>query len=447
MGYKPNRTGKMFFLFILPALALYALFFLYPLIQGVQYSFTDWNGITPEIPASMAKADFENKVLSKVKPDAQAYLIRYYKLDDSGDNYMLQQWIVEKDWFGVEKTRKLGNGERHHLKSIFASLGMSNIKFIGWDNFKEVFTRDERFVPRIETRFLYKDGEDLPETISGGDFREYLLKNVSNDQDRTLLSTAYQPVGSGACQLRKTGLDEGTVSNVKTILARDFHKKVLNSGVIGFTLFFTFFNVIGCNLLALFLAIMLDREMRTKNALRSIFFLPNVLSLIIVAFVWSFIFNNILPRITPVQIWLGNPDVAPWGILMVTIWQGAGYLMVIYLAGLQGIPKEVVECAELDGANSLQRFWNITIPMILPSLTICLFYSLAGSLKMFDAIYALTGGGPGYSTTPIVLDIYNNAFVQNRFGYGTAKAILLCVIIMAVTGIQLFAMKRKEIEL
>jgi raffinose/stachyose/melibiose transport system permease protein len=169
--------------------------------------------------------------------------------------------------------------------------------------------------------------------------------------------------------------------------------------------------------------------------------------LIIVAFVWSFVFRLILPLITGIDVWLGSVNLAPYAVIMVAVWQSCGYLMIIYLAGLQTIPGAILESAQIDGATGFNRFRFITLPLLIPSITICTFYSLSNSLKTFDIIFALTSGGPGYATTPIVLDIYFNAFLQNKFGYGTAKAVFLCLIIMIITGIQLAIMKKKEVEM
>ncbi|MBE3575286.1 MAG: sugar ABC transporter permease [Firmicutes bacterium] len=430
-------------LFLLPALLLYSLFFIKPFIEGVQYSFTDWNGIVPEIPLNMEKARFEQEVLAKLKdPRSARYLQRYYVLDRSGQYYNLQSWVQEGG-----KTRQLTNGERQKIKGILKSVGISSIKFIGFQNFVDMFKNDTRFMPRFEKRFLFNEFADLPSTLGPATFRRDLLPHLTHKDEKAFVQWAYAYSSDRGAYVLRGGLSDTAAQRLKGILARNMYTNEFIPGVIGFTLFYTFMNVLLSNFFALLLAVILDMKLRTRNLLRSIFFLPNVLSMIIVAFIWSFVFRLIFPALTGIPVWLGSPDLAPWAVVMVSVWQGAGYLMIIYLAGLQTVPTDVLEGAEVDGASPWQRLVHVKLPLLLPAFTICLFYSLANSLKTFDVIYALTGGGPGYATTPVVIDIYNNAFMQNQFGYATAKAVFLCLIIMVITGTQLWLMKRREVEL
>lgn len=342
-----NITNKIyFFIFILPAFLLYSLFFIYPFIQGIYYSFTDWNGITPKIPIQMEKNEFESIINNLKEKDKKFILKNYYEVNNI---YKLKSdtgyWTKEK------------------IKSILRKGGYSSIKFIGIKNFIEIFTSDQRF-PRV----------------------------------------------------------------------------------IGFTIFFTFFNVLLINFFGLIMAIFLDMEIRKRNILRTLFFMPNVISLIIVAFMWSFIFQSILPKITGIKEWLGDPQIAPISVIITSVWQGLGYIMVIYLAGLQSIPSEIGEVAKIDGATGITKFLKITFPLLLPSVTISFFITLTNSLKTFEIMLALTNGGPGSATESYVLNIYNDAFSKNLFGYATAKAIILLFIIMSITLIQLSIMKKREIE-
>lgn len=440
-----SKPSKVLYatLFLFPAFLLYSLFFIVPLAQGIQYSLTDWNGIVPEIPLTMSRSDFQTRVIAKLpRPKDLAYLLKYYHPDETGETYRLITWIDTDDG-----ARQINTTEKRRIKHILKSIGIAPIKYIGLQNYRDMFQKDQRFMPRFEKKYLFNEFEDLPTTIAVKVFHENLLAHISSPDARELVLKYYRPEANHSAYLLAPRIATDDAERLKSILAQHLYENSFILGVVGFTLFFTLFNVVFTNLLALILALILDMKLKTRNFLRSAFFLPNVLSLIIVAFIWSFIFRLILPYLTGISVWLGSPELAPYAVLMVTIWQGCGYLMIIYLAGLQTIPAEITEVAEIDGANRLQRFYRITLPLLLPALTICLFYSLANSLKTFDVILALTSGGPGYVTTPMVLDIYFNAFNNNQFGYATAKAVLLCGLIMLMTGIQLFLMKKKEVTL
>lgn len=432
-----------FIAFLLPAIALYTFFFVIPFFQGIKYSFTDWNGIVPEIPFSLSKSDFEENVLKKlVREDDRRFLSEYYLLDEWGENYTLTNWVKENDGM-----RQLNRTERKQIKRIMSSVGKRSIQYIGFENYRQMFQNDERFVPRWEKKFLFNEFYDLPTAIPTKDFQKQLLHHIATDEDRSLLLENYRFEKKENIYILNNQLPETSSEQLKQILSKNWYTTNFIPGVIGFTLLFTIFNVIFSNLVALILALILDSKLKTKNILRSIFFFPNVLSMVIVAFIWSFVFRLIIPQLTGISVWLGSPKLAPYALLAVTVWQGCGWLMIIYLAGLQTIPQDIIEVAEIDGTIWWQRFLHITIPLLLPAFTICTFFSLANSLKTFDVIMALTQGGPGYVTTPIVLDIYYNAFQNNQYGYATAKAVFLCVIIMIITGAQLYSMKRRELEL
>jgi raffinose/stachyose/melibiose transport system permease protein len=439
---KKNKISY-FCLFLAPAFLLYLFFFIIPLFQGVQYSFTDWNGIVPEIPFNMSKAGFETNVIRKLHDQNDLkYIRKFYVLDTSSGNYNLTNWIKEGN-----ANRQITTGEKRKLKKILKKVGISSIHYVGLQNYYDMFQKDQRFVPRIEKKFLFNEFDDLPKAIDAKAFYKHLYNHITLKNDRDFLLTFYKHNPAKSSYMLASNISDNDSDKLKALISENMYKNILIPGVIGFTLFFVFFNVLLSNLFAFILALILDTKMKTRNILRSIFFLPNVLSLIIVAFIWSFVFRLILPAITGISVWLGSPDLAPWAVLMVTIWQGCGYLMIIYLAGLQTIPMDILEVAEIDGANWRQRLLRVTLPLLMPAITICLFYSLSNSFKCFDVLLALTSGGPGYVTTPIVLDIYFNAFNNNLFGYATAKAVLLCLIIIIITGIQLFLMKRREVEL
>lgn len=237
------------------------------------------------------------------------------------------------------------------------------------------------------------------------------------------------------------------VTQVKSIIAEKWVVKRYDMGVVGFTLFFAFFSVIGINVVAFALALALDSGIKGQKVLRTVFFLPNVLSMIIVALIWSMLFVQLLPAITGIEKWISDSNKTPWLLVLVSIWQGCGYYMIVYLAGLQNIPVDVIEAAKIDGTSSFQRFRYITLPLMVPSMTISLFLSIANSLKSFDLIYAMIGTtGYATGTVPFVMDIYFDAFSLKQAGLATAKAMVLFVVIVLITGIQLYTMKRKEVE-
>ncbi|HEY0829388.1 MAG TPA: sugar ABC transporter permease [Bacilli bacterium] len=223
---------------------------------------------------------------------------------------------------------------------------------------------------------------------------------------------------------------------------------------IWFTLKYVIFMVVLANFFAVVLAVFIESQNRSKVWFRTIFFMPNMISLIIGGFMWMFIFTKVLPYIAEHTIfhfldqsWIGDPRVSFSTLLSLSLWSGVGYLMVIYIAALQGVPQQLKEAAAIDGANALQTFRNVTLPMIYPALTIGLFVTLNGSFKVFDAVFALTGGGPGRATQVIALNIYEEAFsMSSRYGYASAKAMILFLIVFMVTLIQLWIMKSKEVE-
>ena len=237
------------------------------------------------------------------------------------------------------------------------------------------------------------------------------------------------------------------IATVKNALADAWVVQSFNMGVIGFTLFFAVFSVIGINVLAFALALALDTGIRAQKAFRTVFFLPNVLSMIIVAHIWSMLFNQLHPAVTGIDRWISDAHKTPWLLVLVAVWQGAGYYMIVYLAGLQNIPTQVIEASKIDGVTAGQRFRHITMPLMIPSLTISFFLMIANALKSFDLIFALLGPtGYATGTVPFVMDIYFDAFSKKQAGLATAKAMVLFLVIVLITGVQLYVMKRKEVE-
>ncbi|HZG86876.1 sugar ABC transporter permease [Paenibacillus sp.] len=226
----------------------------------------------------------------------------------------------------------------------------------------------------------------------------------------------------------------------------------LNS--IWFTLKYVLYMVVLQNAIALALALLVESRRKGKALFRTVFFMPNMLSMIIGAFMWVFIFTKVLPSVAEGtglgfldRSWIGDPHVSFYAILIVSLWGGVGYIMVIYIAALQSIPAQLKEAAAIDGAGPAQIVRHVTLPMMYPALTIGVFLTLSSSFKAFDAVFALTGGGPGRATQVIAINIMEEAFrFQHRYGYASAKAIILFVIVMLITMIQLWIMKRREVE-
>jgi raffinose/stachyose/melibiose transport system permease protein len=207
------------------------------------------------------------------------------------------------------------------------------------------------------------------------------------------------------------------------------------------------------NVLALLLAIVLVKNIKTKNLLRAGFFIPYILSLVIVGFIWKFIFAmgfDSLSRMTRLEIfkwsWLGTPNLAFYSVLFVSVWQSVGFYSVIYIAGLQSIPQDIMEAAVVDGVGPVRKFFSMTLPMLMPSVTTCVFLALTNSIKVFDVILSLTGGGPGGTTSSVTFNIYREAFQYNNYGYGTAESMMLFVAVIVITLMQVSYFKGKEVE-
>ncbi|MFW5436076.1 carbohydrate ABC transporter permease [Paenibacillus apiarius] len=213
-----------------------------------------------------------------------------------------------------------------------------------------------------------------------------------------------------------------------------------------FTTKFTIVGVVLTNLLGFALAYVLTKPLKLRNALRTIFFMPNVIGGLLLGFIWQFIIGDATGIGFFNLPWLGDEITAFWGIIIVFVWQTAGYLMVIYIAAMTNVPKDVMEAAEIDGATRGQVLRHVIVPLIMPAVTVCLFLAISWSFKMFDLNLSLTKGGPFKSTESVALNIYLEAFQNNRYGLGTAKAFLFFIIVAVITLIQVRITKSKEVE-
>lgn len=224
---------------------------------------------------------------------------------------------------------------------------------------------------------------------------------------------------------------------------------------IWFTCKYVFVMVLAANAAALTLAVAIESRRRGKSVLRTIFYMPNMISMVIGGYMWMFIFTKVLYYMADHwgwkfldHSWIGDPHYSFLAIILVALWGAVGYLMIIYMAALQGVPAALREAAMLDGATAPQTFWRITLPLIRHAVTICVFWTLNAGFQVFDVIYALTGGGPGRATQSAAVNIYEEAFRGNiRYGYATAKSTVLFLLVLAVTAVQLRLMKQKEQEL
>ena len=222
-----------------------------------------------------------------------------------------------------------------------------------------------------------------------------------------------------------------------------------------YTALFALVSLISINLLAFVVAYALTRGIKGSNLFRTVFFMPNLIGGIVLGYIWSMIFDGILSRFdTSVLL---NSKYGFWGLVILMCWQQVGYMMIIYIAGLQSISEDMLEAARIDGATNWQTLWNITIPNMMPSFTICTFLTLTNSFKLFDQNLALTGGRPFLqqpdgsvikTTEMLALNIYNAFYAGsgvNR-GVGQAKAVMFFILVAAIGLIQLQATRRKEVQ-
>jgi raffinose/stachyose/melibiose transport system permease protein len=213
-----------------------------------------------------------------------------------------------------------------------------------------------------------------------------------------------------------------------------------------FTAIFAVVSVILINLCAFALALALTSKVKGSTIFRTIFFMPNLVGGIVLAYVWKSILNEMIHLMFDSQLVL-ETKYGFWSLIILLCWQQIGYMMIIYIAGLQNVPSEFKEAAVMDGANGWQILRKIIIPTVMPSITICLFLSLTNSFKLFDQNLALTGGSPNKTTEMMALNIYNSFYQSStNMGIGQAKAVVFFVIVVAISLIQLYFTKRKEVQ-
>ena len=213
----------------------------------------------------------------------------------------------------------------------------------------------------------------------------------------------------------------------------------------GFTLKFSVVSIVTINVFAFILALALTRKIKGTNLFRTVFFMPNLIGGIILGYIWQQMINAVLLKYETTLV--ANPTYGFWGLIILMNWQMIGYMMIIYVAGLQNVPTDLIEAAEIDGATSLQTLFKVKIPMVMPSITICLFLTVSISFKLFDQNLALTAGAPSKKTAMLALDIYNTFYGRSGFeGVGQAKAVLFFIVVAVIALGQLVLTRRKEVE-
>ena len=217
---------------------------------------------------------------------------------------------------------------------------------------------------------------------------------------------------------------------------------------LGFTALFTVFSTVLINVFAFAVALALTNNIKGTNVFRTIFFMPNLIGGIVLGYIWNILFNCLLSLLTKPLLALNTP-AGFWGMIVLMCWQQIGYMMIIYIAGLQSIPTDYIEAARIDGATANQILFKIKIPNVMPSVTICTFLTLTNSFKLFDQNLALTGGAPNHATEMLALNIYQNFYARSGAawkGIGQAKAVVFCLMVIVISLVQLRATRSKEVQ-
>jgi raffinose/stachyose/melibiose transport system permease protein len=220
-----------------------------------------------------------------------------------------------------------------------------------------------------------------------------------------------------------------------------------------FTLKFSVFYVVAVNIISLTVALVMAEEKKSSSVGRAFYYIPYIISLTAISLIWKFILGpgfEALYQATGWEVfhwsWLGSAKLAFFVVVIMTVWQNLGFYMVNYIAGIISVPRELIEAAKIDGANKFQVLRRVTIPLIMPAVSICMLTSLTFSFKLFDVIMVFTKGGPANSTVSVAYNIYKEAFFNNRYGMATAKSLVFVVFVLMITAVQLKVTKSKEIE-
>ncbi|OFR20866.1 ABC transporter permease [Atopobium sp. HMSC064B08] len=216
-----------------------------------------------------------------------------------------------------------------------------------------------------------------------------------------------------------------------------------------YTALFAVVSVILINVFALAIALALTRKhLKGTNTFRTVFFMPNLIGGIVLGYIWNILINGVLSNVGQ-QLLALNSTAGFWGMIILTLWQQIGYMMIIYIAGLQSIPSDYLEAAKVDGATAWQTLWKVKIPNLMPTITICLFLTITNGFKLFDQNLALTAGEPKHATEMLALNIYNTFYARQGgkwMGIGQAKAVIFCILVIAIVMVQLRATQSREVQ-
>ena len=215
-----------------------------------------------------------------------------------------------------------------------------------------------------------------------------------------------------------------------------------------FTVLFAVASIVLINVIAFALALLLTRKLKGTNIFRTIFFMPNLIGGIVLGYIWQILINCVLSIVGQPLLAL-NSSAGYWGLIILMCWQQIGYMMIIYIAGLQNVSDDLLEAAQIDGATPWQTLWKVKLPMVMPSITICVFLTLTNSFKLFDQNLALTGGDPNHMTEMLALNIYQTFYARAGAqwkGLGQAKAVLFCLLVIVISVLQLRATRKSEVQ-
>ncbi len=239
-----------------------------------------------------------------------------------------------------------------------------------------------------------------------------------------------------------------TVLDAKWVAFENYIKAFSNRDFLNalwFTVKFAVVSVITINVISFALASLLTKRLRGTNIFRTVFFMPNLIGGIVLGYIWQLIINGILQNIGVTITY--DAKYGFWGLVVMMNWQLIGYMMIIYIAGIQNIPSDLQDASKVDGASRWQTLRHVTIPLVMPSVTICLFLTITNSFKLFDQNLALTAGAPSKQTAMLALDIYNTFYGKIGWeGVGQAKAVIFFIIVAAISFAQLILTRKKEVE-